>query len=211
VEHSIIGAIQVNRDEVLKDPCRIYISDSIFDATSTDAIALGAPEKLCAFSILDIRRSTVFGQVQTHAIALAENCVFMGIIQDCRRQQGCMRFCYVTAGSHTPKRFECQPDLVERAVLALAQKDNLTSAQQSALLLEERARVVPEFNNTRYGSPTHCQLSDQCAPEITRGADDESEMGAFHDLYQPQRAANLRARLNEYTPAGMSVGIIYAT
>ena len=211
IEHSIIGAIQVNRDEVREDPCRIYISDSIVDATSADAIALGAPEKLCAFSILDIRRCTVFGQVQTHAIELAENCIFMGKIQDCRRQQGCMRFCYVTYGSRTPKRYECQPDLVERAVLALAQKDNLPNAQRIALLQQERERVEPEFNNTRYGTPTYCQLSDRCAPEITGGADDESEMGVFHDLYQPQRAANLRARLNEYTPAGMTAGVIFAS
>ena len=28
--------------------------------------------------------------------------------------------------------------------------------------------------------------------QIRAGADDEAEMGAFHDLYQPQRAANLR-------------------
>jgi len=211
IEHSILGAIQVNRDEVREDPCRIYISDSIVDATSTDSIALGAPGKLCAFSILDIRRSTVFGQVQTHAIELAENCIFMGAIQDCRRQQGCMRFCYIAAGWRTPKRYECQPDLVERAVLALAQRDSLTTAQRNALLQQERARVEPEFNSERYGMPAYCQLSDHCAIEITRGADDQSEMGAFHDLYQPQRAANLRARLNEYTPAGMTAGIIYAS
>jgi hypothetical protein len=36
-------------------------------------------------------------------------------------------------------------------------------------------------------------------------------MGVFHDLYQPQRAANLQARLDEFTPAGMDSGIIYAT
>lgn len=211
IEHSILGAIQVNRDEVREDPCRIYISDSIVDATSSDAIALGAPEKLCAFSILDIRRCTVFGQVQTHAIEVAENCIFMGVIVDCRRQQGCMRFCYVTSGSRTPKRYECQPDLVERAVLAFAQQENLPGAQRNALLQQERSRVEPEFNSTRYGTPTYCQLSDHCALEITRGADDQSEMGAFHDLYQPQRAANLRARLDEYTPAGMTAGIIYAS
>jgi hypothetical protein len=211
IEHSIIGAIQVNRDEVREDPCRIYISDSIVDATSTDAIAVGAPEKLCAFSILDIRRCTVFGQVQTHAIELAENCIFMGVITDCRRQQGCMRFCYVTSGSRTPKRYECQPDLVERAVRALAQRDNLTNAQRTALLQQERARVEPDFNSIRYGTPTYCQLSDRCATEISRGADDESEIGAFHDLYQPQRAANLRVRLDEYTPAGMTAGIIFAS
>jgi len=213
IEHSIIGAIQVNRDEVREDPCLIYISDSILDATSPKSIALGAPEKLCAFSILDIRRCTVFGQVQTHAITLAENCIFMGVIQDCRRQQGCMRFCYVTSGSRTPKRFECQPDLVEKAIIAQAQQDNpsLSNAIRNALLQQARARVEPEFNSMRYGKPTYCQLSDHCAPEITTGADDESEMGAFHDLYQPKREANLRARLDEYTPADMNAGTIYAS
>jgi hypothetical protein len=36
-------------------------------------------------------------------------------------------------------------------------------------------------------------------------------MGVFHDLFQPQREANLRARLDEFTPAGMDAGIIFAT
>jgi hypothetical protein len=54
-------------------------------------------------------------------------------------------------------------------------------------------------------------LTDSCPEEITRGADDESEMGVFHDLFQPQRAANLRARLDEFTPAGTDARIIFAT
>jgi hypothetical protein len=211
IEHSIVGAIQVNRDEVREDPCQIQISDSIVDATSEDGVAIGAPEKLCAFSVLTIRRSTVFGQVQTHAVELAENSIFMGVMTDCRRQLGCMRFCYAPAGSRTPKRYECQPDLVERAILAEAKRDNLTAAQRSALLAQERQRVAPQFDSVRYGTPTYARLSDPCAKEILRGADDESEMGVFHDLYQQQRAASLRARLDEYTPAGMTVGIVYAS
>lgn len=211
IEHSIIGAIRVNHDEVHEDPCRIYISDSIVDAINPGQIAIGAPGKLCAYSILTIQRCTVFGRVQTHAIELAENSIFMGVMRDCRRQIGCMRFCYVTPGSRTPRRFECQPDLVEQAVIAQAKKDNLPTGQQKLLLAQERMRVEPEFNSIRYGMPTYCQLSDLCASEITSGADDQSEMGVFHDLYQPQRAANLRARLNEYTPAGMNPGIVFAS
>ena len=49
------------------------------------------------------------------------------------------------------------------------------------------------------------------APEIAQGAHDEAEMGAFHNLFQPQRAANLRARLDQYTPAGFQTGIVYVT
>jgi hypothetical protein len=36
-------------------------------------------------------------------------------------------------------------------------------------------------------------------------------MGVFHDLFQPQREGNLLARLDEFAPAGMDVGIIHAT
>lgn len=211
IEHSIVGGIQVNRDEVREDPCRIHISDSMVDATSPERVALGAPEKLCAFAVVEFRRSTVFGKLQTHAIELAENSIFMGSMLACRRQQGCIRFCYVTPGSRTPRRFECQPDLVESAVLALVKKDHLSSTERDTLLARERLRVEPEFDSVRYGMPAYCRLADVCADEITRGADDKSEMGAFHDLYQPQRAANLRARLDEYTPAGMTAGIIYAS
>jgi hypothetical protein len=211
IEHSILGSIQVERNEVTEDPALIRISDSIVDATSPQGVALGAPESLCAYATLTILRSTVFGEIQTRAIELAENCIFMGSILACRRQQGCMRFCYVPPGSRTPQRYECQPDLVDSAVAAATLKDNLTPAQSSALQAAERLRVEPEFNSTRYGSATYCQLAINCATEITTGADDESEMGVFHDLYQPQRSANLRARLDDYTPADMDAGIIYAS
>jgi hypothetical protein len=211
IEHSIVGAIQVDRDEVKEDPGVIRISDSIVDATSQERVAVGAPESLCAYATLTVVRSTVFGQVQTHAIALAENSIFMGSILACRRQQGCMRFCYLPPGSRTPRRYECQPDLVDQRVLQLFRKGDLTATQRDALQQTERLRVEPEFNSTRYGAPEYCQLANACACEIKRGADDESEMGVFHDLYQPQRAANLKARLDQYTPAGMDAGIIYAT
>ncbi len=211
IEHSIIGAIQVNRDEAKKDPGLIHISDSIVDATSAKRVALGASESLCAYATLTIKRSTVFGQVQTHAIELAENSIFMGSILACRKQQGCMRFCYVPPGSRTTRRYHCQPDLVENAVRALFNKDDFSPKERDTLIERERLRVEPEFNSTHYGTPTYCQLADACACEVKRGADDESEMGVFHDLYQPQRLANLCTRLGEYTPAGMNAELVFAT
>ena len=59
--------------------------------------------------------------------------------------------------------------------------------------------------------PWWAVLASILAAEISAGADDESEMGAFHDLYQPQRAANLRARLNEYIPADVNADVILAS
>jgi hypothetical protein len=211
IEHSVVGAIQVERDEAEQDPLEIRISDSIVDATDDTRIAIGASGKLCAFALLTVLRSTLIGKVQAHAIRLAENSIFTGIVHACRRQIGCIRFSYLPPGSRTPRRHHCQPDLVERAVAALFAKNEITPAERDELIESERLRVEPEFNSTRYGRAAYCQLAATCAVEITTGAEDESEMGAFHDLFQPQRATNLRTRLAEYTPAGINAGIIFAT
>jgi hypothetical protein len=207
IEQSIVGSIQVYKDEVRSDPLAICISDSIVDATSDDREALGAPNWPRAHSVLRIVRSTVIGRVQTNAILLAEDCIFTGIITVTRRQIGCVRFCYIPPGSRTPRRYNCQPDLVDE--LVKEEFSDKTIAEQ--MMNAERLRVRPKFNSTRYGQPAYCQLALSCAVEIARGASDESEMGAFHDLFQPQRAANLRARLDEFVPAGMEAGIIFAS
>jgi hypothetical protein len=80
-----------------------------------------------------------------------------------------------------------------------------------ALTVRELLRVRPLFESRRYGVPQYARLAVDGPPEIGEGAHDESEMGAFHDLFQPQRTANLRARLDQYTPAGTVAGIGYVT
>src|ERR1043166_6448520 len=116
IEHSIVGAIQIERDQRKQEPLQVRISDSIVDATDPENVALGASAQLCADANLVLLRSTVIGQVQTRSIVLAENSILRGQVMVCRRQQGCMRFCYVPYGSRTPQRYECQPDLVRQAV-----------------------------------------------------------------------------------------------
>src|SRR5262250_876382 len=49
------------------------------------------------------------------------------------------------------------------------------------------------------------------AIEITQGGDDGAEMGAFHDLFWPQRESNIRARLDEFLRFGLEAGIFYAS
>jgi len=209
IEHSIIGTIHVVADEVQTDPVRISITDSIVDATSNDRVAIGAPNLPFAFAVLTILRTTVFGDVQTHAIELAGNSIFMGTISVARRQLGCVRFCYVTPGSRTPRRYHCQPDLVRAAVAGI--EPPLGVAERALRQERETARVRPLFTSCRYGSPAYAQLALDGPPEIARGADDESEMGAFHDVFGPQREANLRVRLDEFTPTEMQADILFAT
>ena len=206
IDRSILGTIAVMNETAEADPVAIELRDSILDATSDDIEAVVGPGGGYAWATLSFVRCTVFGKILAHAVDLAENSIFTAAIQVVRRQRGCVRFCYVPRTSRTPRRYHCQPDLVERAV-----SDAAASAKPSEQkLAAERRRVVPRFGSRRFGDPSYAQLT-LCTPsEITAGAGDESEMGAFHDLFLPQRIANLRGRLDQSTPAGMETGIIYA-
>ncbi|WHT18079.1 hypothetical protein N8J89_33980 [Crossiella sp. CA-258035] len=167
------------------------ILGTILDATAPDLEALSAPDCRHAHAILAVRRSTIIGEVHTHAIRLGENAIFHGRAHVARRGIGCLRFCYSTPGSRTPRRYRCQPDGVRGEL--------------------EQLRVRPRFTSTRYGTPGYAQLAADCAPEISRGAEDGSELGAFHDLFQPQRLDNLRVRLTEFLPAGMTAATVFVS
>ena len=207
IEHSILGSILVQEDEVRRDPIPIRIGDSIVDAAMPGNSAICGIEDRPAHAAVTILRCTVFGIVDVHSVPLAENSIFNDCVHVARRQIGCMRFCYVPPGCRTPRRTSCQPDLVVAAVKAAV----TDPVAQAADILVEQVRVRPVFGSIRYGRPDYAQLSADCAVEIVRGADDESEMGVFHDLFQPLREANLLARLEEFTPAGSDVGIIHVT
>ncbi|MFG2209082.1 hypothetical protein [Streptomyces sp. NPDC048638] len=190
IDRTVLGTIEVIGDEVGTDPLPIHLRDSILDATGHDRAALSAPDCRHAHAVLYAHRTTVIGEVHTHAVELAENSVFTGRLHVARRGIGCLRFSYVPPGSRTPRRHRCQPDLAGP---------------------EDAARVRPLLRGERYGTPWYCQLAAGCAQEIRRGAEDGAEMGAYHDLYQPQREDSLRARLAEYTPAGTDAGIVFVT
>jgi hypothetical protein len=217
VEHSILGPISVRADERAGDPAELSVSDCIVDATSPGGLALSSGDGRVAFVSLTMARCTVVGRVLAHAIRLAENSIFTSPVLVARRQIGCVRYCYVCDGSRTPSRYRCQPDVAvqEAADQARRRAERAgTPADPTAVARAQaraRDRVRPVFDSVRYGTPAFGRPAEACAGEITRGADDESELGAFHDLYQPERAASLRVRLDEFTPAGLDAGIFYAS
>ena len=206
IERSIVGSIQVHQNEVGSDPLALDIQDSIIDGAGRGHEAIGAATDAVAHVCLTIRRSTVFGTVEVHAVDLAENCLFNDCLNVARRQVGCMRFCHVPCHCRTPRRYRCQPDQVMADVRSL----HLPEAQERSQVEAERLRVRPRYVTRRYGRPGYARLTPECADELRRGADDESEMGVYHHLYEPQRETLLRARLDQYTPAGMTVGLLFA-
>ncbi len=135
----------------------------------------------------NIINSTILGGTTVYSLD-ASNSIFLEDVIATRRQIGCVRFSYLPMTSQVPRRYRCQPEIEE-----------------------DSSRVRPQFTSLRYGDPGYCQLSQRCAIEIRQGADNEAEMGVFHNLYQPQREINLKVRLQEYLRFGLEAGIIYAT
>ena len=211
VERSIVGSILVNVSEVAEEPLVVSLADSVLDATSDSAYAVAGPDDTHAHAYLTVVRCTVFGRVLTHAVELGSNSIFTGDMRVARRQLGCLRHSSVPAGSRTPRRHRCQPDLARAAAVETGTAQSATPAERDALVAHETLRVKPFFDSVRYGKPTYARLALTCAAEISRGADDGSEMGVYHDLFNPQREDALRRALADFTPAGMDVGLVFAT
>ncbi|MET0463429.1 MAG: hypothetical protein ABW007_09745 [Chitinophagaceae bacterium] len=191
IDRSIISPIQINED------AKLSIRGSVIDAGSEDLVAYSGPGTRYGAPLV-IENTTVIGRVSTRIMELASNTIFYsgtdlsGInpfpVEAQRLQEGCVRFSYIPPGSRLPRPYNCQP-----------------ADEASA------TRIRPVFNSLLYGKAAYCQLSAHCATEITQGADDGAEMGAFHDLYQPQREMNLKTRLNEYLRFGLEAGIFYGS
>ena len=191
VDKSITGPIRANGEAVL------HISNSIVDAGSNRQHAYGGLNSVYG-APLTVENTTIIGRVATRIMKLASNTIFYAALKSSpdamppvaaqRLQDGCVRFSYVPPGSLLPRLHNCQP----------ADETN-------------PAGVCPAFTSLRYGDAAYGQLSRHCAIEIRQGADNESEMGAFNNLYQPQRETNLRTRLLEYLKFGLEAGIFYGS
>jgi hypothetical protein len=217
IDHCIVGGLRAGRDTVVK------IADSSVDATATDRVAFADSDGISPGGILSTTNSTIIGKLHTARLDLASNTIFLAqlgpadawthaIVSD-QNQQGCVRFSFVPVNCIVPRRYRCQPDLAISTALALADvpKGSLSSAAKQAITIGIQGRVRPAFTTLRYGQPGYCQLGSYCPTEIRTGAEDESEIGAFHDVFAPQRENNLKIRLQEYLRFGLEAGIFYET
>jgi hypothetical protein len=186
--------------------------DSIIDGFSSDAIAgPGSPDS--PGPAVRLERCTLRGRCLVRQFDFVTETIFDGLARAERVQTGCMRFSFAPAGSRTPRRYRCQPDLAERKAMTEEEARNgpLTDAQRAAIRTAVRLRLKPEYSAEAYGLPAYLQLSLRGPEEIARGAEDGSEMGVYCHLKQPQREANLRLRLGEYLPFGLDYRVIYVT
>lgn len=194
---------------------RLWLLDSIVDGLGGTAIAAlttqpepGPPTTM--------ERATILGHCQVKQIVASET-IFTDRVMVTQKQVGCVRFSYVPPGSQTPRQYHCQPTLEITKQLEAAkqqaqlQQQDFSSSAQAQIRQEIQGWLVPSFSAMEYGLPGYCQLRLGCPSQIRQGAEDESEMGVFCHLKQPQRETNLRVRLTEYLPFGLDAGLIFVT
>jgi hypothetical protein len=193
LERCITGPLRI----VAESDVTVALQDCIVDACAPDLVAYAGVAADAPGAAITLNECTTIGKLFARQVTLASNCIFFARLAATdppgaapvrveRRQEGCIRFSFVPAGSITPRRHKCQPDA-------------------------DHADVLPHFTSLRYGDPGYGQLRGVTSPAIRQGAFDESEMGVMHALFQPQREANLRIRLDEYLRFGLHAGVFYAT
>ena len=218
IENCILGGIRA------AEGVEVNIRNSVIDANESSQVAYAAVDNVSAGGSLKVVNTTIIGKVHTRVMEFASNCIFdseLGVgdtwltpLQAERKQQGCVRFSYVPLSARLPRRYRCQPELAINQTI-LSEESNsgieLSSTQKAAISQQVSARIKPTYTSDQYDQATYFQLALSYGQEISRGADDESEMGVFHDLFQPQRETNLKLRLKEYLRFGLEVGIFYET
>jgi hypothetical protein len=192
IDRCIVGPLLVHAAATAR------VTNTVVDATARWHVAYAGPDAVAEGGSLQVEDSTIIGKVRTHLLPLASNTVFLArralrhdpweaAIWCTRRQSGCVRFCFVPTDAITPGQYRCLPG---------------TDAS-----LEEA--LAPQFVSLRYGSPSYGLLSGDCPVAIWQGADDESQIGAYHLLFETQGVGNLRSRLDEYMPFGLEAGIFF--
>jgi hypothetical protein len=216
IDHCVVGGLCV------VETGQVVVTDSIVDATDPTRVAFAGLNGAAAGGGLQVENTTLVGKVWTRELSLASNCIFVARlaaadpfsapVRSERRQAGCVRFSYLPLSSRVPRRFRCQPDLEIATRIEQAEKAAgapLSAAAKDAIRAAVEPWLVPAFTTLRYGRPGYGQLRPTCPAQIRTGAADEASMGATHQLFEPQRAANLRIRLDEYLRLGLEAGVFY--
>jgi hypothetical protein len=188
LERAITGPLRMNV------AASVRMTDCILDATSPWRAAFAGPDGAGEGATLHVENSTVIGKVYAHALPLASNTIFLArrpahdpwkaAVWCTRQQSGCVRFCFIPADALTPRQYRCLPG---------------DPALEHAL--------APQFITLRYGRSSYALPSGDCPVAVWNGADDQSQIGVYHLLYETQGVANYRTRLDEYLPFGLEAGI----
>jgi hypothetical protein len=183
---------------------QLIVADSILDQRGGAAIsgaggASSSPPDMLHRQVgtsaraVQLERVTVLGTISCTVLNASESLLDdVAIVLD--QQSGCVRFTRFETGSRLPRRYRCVPD-----------------AQQARTCGQTTRCLAPSFNSRRFGRPDYAQLAPGSPEAILTGAEDGGEVGAFAGARNTIRLLNLKTKLQEFMPVGVSAVIIAET
>lgn len=123
---------------------------------------------------VELKRATVFGKVDVNRLWASE-ALITGLVDVTDTQEGCFRFSSAPEGSRLPRQYESH-------------------------ILNDAVHI---FTSRNFGQPGYGQLSKTAPPELYRGAENGSEIGAFSSLINPIKSDSLKAKIDECMPFGL--------
>jgi hypothetical protein len=190
LERTITGALRIDVDASL------WATDSIIDAYSATGVALAAPDGAAAGAAVQLVGCTVIGKLHALSCSLISNSIVLARLAAAdtwpapvmvqRRQVGCVRFSHLPESARVPRRYRCLPETAPSPGLA-----------------------TPQFTTLRYGFAGYAQLDAASGVLLLRGADNDTQPGAFNFVFHAQRETNLKLRLDEYLRVGLEAGVIH--
>jgi len=129
-----------------------------------------------------LERVTVVGGVDVERLSASE-ALITGTVDVTDTQAGCFRFSAAAPGSRLPR-------------------------PHASHLIEGAERF---FTSRRFGDPGYTQLAAHAPIELTRGAENGSEIGAWNHLMNPIKLDSLAVKVGEYLPFGLVPAFIQQT
>ncbi|MBK8211869.1 MAG: hypothetical protein IPK78_19940 [Rhodospirillales bacterium] len=113
----------------------------------------------------------------------ASECILHDVVTVNDRQHGCVRFSAWSEGSQLPRQYE-------------------------SVKVPPRA---PLFASREFGRPEYAQLLAIAGGEISEGAENGSEMGAFWREMNAVKERSLLIKYQEYLPLGLEPVVVHVT
>jgi hypothetical protein len=191
-------------DNCVSGPIQINSPSAVLEVFASIVDGLGGMAVDAWMTPARIFSTTFLGEVKFRRLEVSDS-IFERACEVEQRQEGCARFSYFAAGSKTPRRYRCQPDLAKARRARQLKVKNLPKDESEQI----ENRIRPQFVATHYGHPAYGLLEMRTVSEIRQGAESGSEMGAYEPLRIALGEKNLRQVLDEYLPFGLQAGIYY--
>jgi hypothetical protein len=184
IENSIVASIGV---EATGELTNLEIRNSIVDGQHLAGPVISVPA-----GKVTMRGVTVFGEVEVEWLDASE-ALITGLTTVTNTQGGCFRF---------------------SAVLERLDPLNPLSTH-SRVPHPYESYFVPDFHATFtskvFGQPGYAQLAESAPQFLHRGAENQSEIGAFSSLLNPIKFDSLRAKVEEFAPFGLLPAYVFET